>query len=81
MITVYSKSQCPNCDRAKDLLTRRGVSYQEINIEVDEEARTFLVNKGYRSVPQIDVDGVFLAGGLAGLAQQGEDFFKVHAGG
>jgi len=78
MITVYSKSQCPNCLRSKDLLTQKGVSYVEINIEADEEAKLFLVANGFRSVPQIYVDGVFLDGGLTGLAKQSQDFFDAH---
>jgi len=78
MITVYSKSQCPNCIRSKDLLTQKGVSYVEINIEADEEAKLFLVANGFRSVPQIYIDGVFLDGGLQGLAKQSQDFFDAH---
>lgn len=78
MITVYSKSQCPNCIRAKDLLTGKGVSYVEINIEADDEAKMFLVGNGFRSVPQINVDGVFLDGGLTGLIDQSDDFFDSH---
>ncbi len=78
MITVYSKSQCPNCVRAKDLLTRKGVKYVEINIELDGDARKFLVDHGFKSVPQISVDGVFLDGGLTGLANQSDDFFEAH---
>lgn len=78
MITVYSKSQCPNCERAKGLLTRKGVRYVEINIEADDEAKAFLVDQGFKSVPQIYVDGVFLNDGLAGLANQCDDFFAAH---
>jgi len=78
VITIYSKSQCPNCVRAKELLTRKGVRYVEINIEADDEAKIFLVDQGFRSVPQINVDGVFLEGGLAGLTNKSEDFFAAH---
>ena len=78
MITVYSKSSCPNCDRAKDLLTRMGSSYVVVDIEADDEAKLFLVNNGFRSVPQIFVDGVFLDGGLSGLTKQPEEFFEAH---
>lgn len=78
MITVYSKSQCPNCVSAKELLTRKGVRYVEINIEADDEAKVFLVEQGFRSVPQINVDGVFLEGGLTGLTNKSEDFFEAH---
>jgi glutaredoxin len=78
VITVFSKSQCPNCVRAKDLLTRKGVRYIEINIEADSEAKLFLVNHGFKSVPQIYVDGVFLDDGLTGLANQCDAFFEAH---
>ncbi len=78
MITVYSKSQCPNCVRAKELLTRKGIRYVEVDIEADDEAKIFLVDQGFRSVPQINVDGVFLEGGLAGLTNKSEDFFEAH---
>jgi glutaredoxin len=64
--------------RAKELLTNKGVSYVEINIEADEEAKMFLVGNGFRSVPQIMVDGVFLEDGLSGLAQQSAAFFEKH---
>lgn len=78
MITVYSKSQCPNCVRAKNLLSNKGVRFVEIDIEADDEAKVFLVDQGFRSVPQINVDGVFLEGGLAGLTNKSEDFFEGH---
>jgi glutaredoxin len=78
VITVYSKSQCPNCVRAKELLTRKGIRYVEVDIEADDEAKIFLVDQGFRSVPQINVDGVFLEGGLAGLTNKSEDFFEAH---
>ena len=78
MITVYSKSQCPNCVRAKDLLSNKGVRFVEIDIEADDEAKVFLVDQGFRSVPQINVDGVFLEGGLAGLTNKSEGFFESH---
>ena len=77
MITVYSKSQCPNCVRAKDLLRQKGIRYVEIDIEADDEAKLFLVDQGFRSVPQINVDGVFIEGGLAGLTRQSQEFFDA----
>jgi glutaredoxin len=78
MITIYSKDTCPKCVQAKDLLTRKGVRYVEINIEADEEAKLFLVSRGFRSVPQINVDGEFLDGGLGSLVEQSDEFFNHH---
>ena len=76
MITVFSKSNCPYCDRAKQLLESRGVKYTEINIEYDPESRQMLVDKGLRSVPQIFHGYELIPGGFDGLVKQSNDFFE-----
>lgn len=80
MITVYSKNNCPFCDRAKALLENKGVEYKVVNIEDEPDAREFLVDQGLRSVPQIFNDGVLLAGGYQGLAGKPEDFWTTIKG-
>jgi len=75
MITVYSKNNCSFCLRAKQLLETKGVTYAEINIEEDMDARQRLVNAGVRSVPQIFINEQMLPGGYNGLASQPEEFF------
>ena len=80
MITVYSKNNCPFCDRAKALLENKGVDYRVVNIEDEPDAREFLVDQGLRSVPQIFNDGVLLAGGYQGLAGKPEDFWTTLKG-
>ena len=80
MITVYSKNNCPFCDRAKALLENKGVEFKVINIENEPNAREFLVDQGLRSVPQIFNDGVLLAGGYQGLAGKPEDFWTTLKG-
>ena len=35
----------------------KGISYQELNIGEDDKARQNLINKGYRQLPQIEIDG------------------------
>lgn len=80
MITVYSKNNCPFCDRAKALLENKGVEFKVINIENEPDAREFLVDQGLRSVPQIFNDGVLLAGGYQGLAGKPEDFWTTLKG-
>ena len=77
MITVYSKNNCPFCDRAKALLESKGVEYKVVNIEETTDAREFLVDQGLRSVPQIFNDGVLLAGGYQGLAGRPEEFWTT----
>jgi glutaredoxin len=80
MITVYSKNNCPFCDRAKALLESKGVEYTVVNIEETPDARELLVDQGLRSVPQIFNDGVLLAGGYQGLAGRPEDFWTTLKG-
>ncbi|HET8733219.1 MAG TPA: glutaredoxin 3 [Anaeromyxobacteraceae bacterium] len=62
-VKVYTKSACPYCVRAKALLDRKGVAYEEIDAEHDDALRTWLVEAtGQRTVPQIFVDGRSLGG-------------------
>jgi glutaredoxin len=74
-LTVYTKNNCPFCDRAKSLLESRGVAYNTINLEQQPDARDFLVDQGLRSVPQIFNGTTLLQGGYQGLAAQPEEFW------
>jgi glutaredoxin len=74
-LTVYTKNNCPFCDRAKMLLESRGIAYNTINLEQQPDARDFLVDQGLRSVPQIFNGTTLLQGGYQGLAAQPEEFW------
>ncbi len=53
-IRVYTTTYCGYCTRAKRLLDRKGLPYEEINVEDDDEKRDWLVQAtGRRTVPQI----------------------------
>jgi glutaredoxin len=81
MITVYSKNNCPFCQQAKNLLTRKGVQFEEINIDLDADAKRFIMAAGHRTVPQIYKDGaVLVENGYQGLKDQTDDFFEVLKG-
>jgi glutaredoxin len=80
MITMYSKNNCPFCDRAKALLESKGIEFNTVKMEDAPEAREFLVAQGLRSVPQIFNDGVLLPGGFQGLAAKDEAFFTTLKG-
>lgn len=58
-VRVYTTTWCPDCVRAKQFLSARGVIFEEINIEETEGAAEFViaVNRGRRCVPTIEVDG------------------------
>lgn len=76
MITVYSKPQCPFCDRAKQLLESRGVEYTVIDVSETPGAREYLVAQGLRSVPQIYRGTTLIPGGYQGLAGLSEEEFN-----
>ncbi len=74
-VQIYTKQNCPYCVRAKSLLQRKGVKYQEIDVENDEPKRVWLVEaSGQRTVPQIFVDGRSLGGftDIEALDKQGK---------
>jgi glutaredoxin 3 len=62
-VQVYSKKNCPFCVRAKALLDRKGIPYEEIDAEGNDALRTWLAEaSGQKTVPQIFVDGRPLGG-------------------
>ena len=67
-IVIYSKSNCPNCTTAKQVLKGRGYTYTERNLVTQEERDGFYAIAGpsVRQMPQIYVNDERV-GGLAGL--------------
>jgi glutaredoxin 3 len=62
-ITVYSTDPCSFCERAKQLLKLRKLSFEEINLAKDPAGRLELVEKtGMLSFPQIVIDDEVLGG-------------------
>jgi glutaredoxin 3 len=75
-VTIYSRSWCSYCHAAKDLLTRKGVAFEDIDIEMHPEARAVMVERagGRTSVPQIFVGDAHIGGcdDLYALDRRGE---------
>lgn len=68
-ITLYSTEPCSFCLRAKELLTKRGLTFEEINLSKDPAGREQLALKtGMLSFPQI-VIGDRVLGGFRELVQ------------
>ena len=63
-VTVYSTAHCPVCTRAKAMLEKWGIAFDEVRIDTDEVARREFVKvtNGARSVPQIVIDGKAVGG-------------------
>ena len=75
-VEIYSSERCPYCVKAKALLDRKGVSYKEIDVTNDDDARRKLVEKanGMRTVPQIFINEAHIGGcdDLYALENKGE---------
>jgi glutaredoxin 3 len=54
-VTIYTKGWCPYCSAAKDLLTQKGVAFQEIEISGNANEREAMIRRagGRSTVPQI----------------------------
>jgi glutaredoxin 3 len=62
-ITLYVTGWCPYCQRARGLLTKKGLAFNEI--DVDEEAKSreeMIARSGLRSVPQIFIGDKHIGG-------------------
>ena len=74
-IEVFTKFFCPYCTRAKALLDRKGVEYQEIDLTTDRAGFDAMVARagGRRTVPQVFIDGRHIGGSddLAALDARG----------
>ena len=62
-VIVYSKNYCPYCVRAKNLLSKKNVNFEEINLEGKTDEMMDLIKKtGMRTVPQIFIGDYFVGG-------------------
>ena len=74
-VKIYTTPYCPYCVRAKRLLERKGVSYEEIDVANDDQARIELAERtGRRTVPQIFIGADHVGGSddLHALEEQGK---------
>jgi glutaredoxin 3 len=54
-IVIYTTAACPYCHRAKALLNKRGLAFEEISVDGDPAARAAMTARanGRYTVPQI----------------------------
>ena len=62
MLTIFSKNNCPQCDKAKAHLKSKNIEFTEVKIDQDMDKRNWLVAQGHKSVPQV-YDGDVCIGG------------------
>ena len=62
-VVMYTTGWCPYCERARQLLKRKGVPIQEIDLDSVPEKRAEMQQKsGRRTVPQIFIGDTHVGG-------------------
>jgi glutaredoxin 3 len=73
-VVIYATQWCGYCERARRLFRRKGIEFEEIDVEGDAGARREMIERsGRRSVPQIFIDGTHVGGS--------DDLFALEASG
>jgi glutaredoxin 3 len=53
-VKIYTTGSCPYCVHAKQLLTQRGITFDEVRVDSQPSERQVMMDlSGRRSVPQI----------------------------
>jgi glutaredoxin 3 len=62
-VVIYSTPTCPYCKRAKDYLSRKGVTFVNHNVAQDREKAKEMIDKsGQMGVPVITINGDVVVG-------------------
>ncbi len=62
-IKIYTKTTCPYCRSAKELLTYKGVEFEEVSVDNDTLLRAEMERlSGRKTVPQIFINGESVGG-------------------
>lgn len=64
MFYIYSKDGCNFCEKAKDILTERGLKYEVYNISENPAYKEELLEKvpDAKTVPQIFENDIYIGG-------------------
>jgi glutaredoxin 3 len=53
-VVIYLAGWCPYCQRARGLLTQKGIQFREIDVDDDPKLREEMIARsGRRTVPQV----------------------------
>lgn len=63
-VEIYTSPLCGFCAKAKQLLDKKGIDYEEIDVFMAKGARAQMIERtgGRTSVPQIFIDGEAVGG-------------------
>ncbi len=62
-VKIYTTNTCPYCTMAKNYLKKKGVRFEEVNVQKDARAANEMVAKsGQMGVPVLDIEGKIIVG-------------------
>jgi thioredoxin reductase (NADPH) len=63
-VEIYTKEDCPYCEKAKDLFDSKGVEYETYNVTGDEELFEEMVERsnGRKTAPEVFIDDELIGG-------------------
>ena len=64
-VTVMSRKGCPFCVRAKEMLNKENILFEELTLNKDYTDQTLRAVAGATSVPQIFINGEYIGGAEA----------------
>ncbi|WP_298632630.1 glutaredoxin [uncultured Umboniibacter sp.] len=59
-VTIFTTNRCPHCDAVKQWFRKQGIRYNELRVDQNNRAAKTLARKGFRGVPQVEVNGSFV---------------------
>ena len=63
VVKIYTKTTCPACTLAKEILTKKKVKYEEVVLDDKPEELTRLIERtNMRTVPQIFINNQLIGG-------------------
>lgn len=62
-VKIYTKIVCPACDLAKEILKKKGVSFEEVILDDKPKELEALINRTHlKTVPQIFINDQLIGG-------------------
>lgn len=62
-VKIYSQPTCPDCNRVKAYLDKKGVSYEDINVQKDKKALEEMARRyGIRVTPVVVIGDRVMVG-------------------
>ena len=55
-VTVYTKSNCPQCEMTKKTMDRMGIKYRTVDLEQNPDILKDFIAKGYQAAPIVTTD-------------------------